>query len=132
MSSVEIYERTTRTDLHHILVTTSVRVKTQLVHTYSHQLGWISPNGIELEPRLPDKLVEDAMCSQADSMTLLLKLVAQCDERLYISPTTNNLNDNVERGFPLYVERLWVCIGDYRQIFLCRYRQELSICLRKS
>jgi hypothetical protein len=47
-----------------------------------------------------NKAFESVVCRDSDAMPVSLQLLAQSDERLYIAPTANNLNDNIQTDAP--------------------------------
>lgn len=61
-----------------------------------HELGWVTANGVELQSGRAHEVLEHVVRGQAHAVAVLLQLVAQCDEGLYISPAPDYLYDYVE------------------------------------
>lgn len=58
-------------------------------------------------------------------MPVALELIAECDEGLYISATTNNLDYDVERNSPLYL-RVTTSRPSYECLALLGWRRTKS------
>ena len=78
-----------------------------------------------------NKLLEDRVCGQSNSMSMSLKLIAQGDEWLDISATADDLNHNVEWDVPLNISRSRIIAFRRDQAFLGRRREEPGICCGK-
>ena len=52
-----------------------------------------------------NKLLEDRVCGQSNSMAMSLKLIAQSNEWLHISATADDLNHDVEWDVSLNISR---------------------------
>ena len=67
---------------------------------YSHQLGWIASNRIELQTRFLYEFLEGRVRRQADPVTMPMELITQSNEWLYVATTADDLDDNTERNVP--------------------------------
>lgn len=61
-----------------------------------HQFRGVTSYREKLEPGFSHKSVENIVRREAHSMPMRLKLVPQCDKRLYISTTADDLYDDIE------------------------------------
>lgn len=69
-----------------------------------HQLGRIAADGIEFEAAVADEVLEIGVGCDADAMAMImLQFGAEGDERLYVTATPGDLNDNVEFWHDLMV-----------------------------
>lgn len=61
-----------------------------------HQLRGIAANREELQACIADEAIEDVVRSEAHSVTVSLKFIAQSYKRLDITPTADYLDDDVQ------------------------------------
>lgn len=116
--------------LHHLALLLDVagaealhaRDQGRVAHHVCHQLGGIATDGEELEAGSSHKRGEYIMGGQSYAMAVLLELVAQRDERLYVAAATDDLYDNVE----LDVELLF-CWRSIRQVLRSGFRDGIFV-----
>lgn len=87
-----------------------------------HQLGGIATDREEFEAGSSHERGEYIMGGQSYAMAVLLELVAQRDERLYVAAATDDLYDNVE----LDVELLFCC-RSIRQVLRSGFRDGIFV-----
>jgi len=84
-------------------VAAAQRVKTRhqarIFDHEGHELGRVTANAEELQAILDDEVLEGRMCRQSHAMPVRrLQHLAQRDKGLYITPRSDDLYDDVERG----------------------------------
>lgn len=116
--------------LHHLALLLDVagaealhaRDQRRVAHHVRHQLGGIATDGEELEAGSSHERGKYIVSGQSYTVAVLLKLVAQGDERLYVSAATDDLYDNVE----LDVELLF-CWRSIRQVLRSGFRDGIFV-----
>ena len=72
----------------------------RILHHISHQLFRIPSNRIELQAMILDEFLEYVVGCKAYAVAMFLQLVPEGDERLDITSTADDLNDNIESNCP--------------------------------
>lgn len=67
-----------------------------VLHHVCHKLSWITADVEELKPRFQDKVSKDAVRGNSHSMAVFEQLAPEGDERLYISPASHHLDDDIQ------------------------------------
>ena len=80
--------------------TIHTRDKAWVPNHVGRQLSWVAADGVKLQARVAYKLGECVMGCETDAMAVSLELITESDEWLYVSPASDNLNDDVELRGP--------------------------------
>lgn len=73
-----------------------------------HKFRWVAANGVKLEVRRCNEVGKRVVRCYAHTVAVLLELVAERDEGLYIAAASNHLDHNVQGQRPFL---FWSVVG---------------------